>query len=82
MTNELVGRFDPPTAQRIAPATELAIGSPPVLMEILPAIGNRFCGFVGLRLHTFKPPKTELTLPRYSRVMVASTHSKACTDAP
>ena len=48
VTNELVGRFDPTTAQRIAPSTELAVGrAAPVLIKIVPAIGNRFGGFVG-----------------------------------
>ena len=47
MTNEFVRRFDPSTAQRIAPSTELAVGrSAPVLIEIVPAIGHRFFGFV------------------------------------
>ena len=40
VTNELVGRFDPPTAQRIAPSTELLVGrAAPVRIEIVPAIG-------------------------------------------
>jgi hypothetical protein len=47
MTHELVGRFDAPTAQRIAPAAELAVvRTPPMLVEIVPAIGNRLCGFL------------------------------------
>ena len=47
VTNELVGRFDPTTAQRIAPATELLVGrAAPMLIEIVPAIGNRLCSFV------------------------------------
>src|SRR6266446_10332593 len=47
MTNELVGRFNAPTAQWIAPAAELAIGgAPPVLIEILPPVCNRLGRFV------------------------------------
>jgi len=58
MTNKLVGRFDAPTAQRIAPAAEVAIvGTPPMRVEIGPAIGNRFGGFVGLRLHPLQAPQ-------------------------
>jgi len=47
MTHELVGRFDAPTAQRIAPTAELPIGgTPPMCIELVPAIGHRFGGFV------------------------------------
>jgi hypothetical protein len=47
VTHALVGRFDPPTAQRRAPATERAVGrSAPVRLEIVPAMGTRFGGFV------------------------------------
>src|ERR671924_882285 len=56
MTNEFVRRFDPPTPQRIAPATELLVDrSAPMLIEIVPAIGNRFGGFVGRWPHAFQP---------------------------
>jgi hypothetical protein len=45
--NEFIRRFDAPTPQRIAPAPELLVGgAAPVLMQIVPAIGNRFGGFV------------------------------------
>src|SRR5215204_3600642 len=58
MTDELVGRFNAPTAQGIAPATALAIvGPPPVLMEILPPIRNRLGCFIGRGLHTPEPPE-------------------------
>ena len=47
MTNALVGRFNAPPAPRIASTAELAIvGTPPMLSEIVPAIGNCFGGFV------------------------------------
>ena len=56
MTNELVGRLNAPTPQRIAPAAELAIvGTPPVLVEILPPVRNRLGRFVGRGLHTPEP---------------------------
>src|SRR5712692_11938454 len=56
MTHALVGRFDAPTAQRRAPAAELAIvGTPSVHVEILPTIRNRLGRFVGCRLHTPEP---------------------------
>src|SRR5215471_4009012 len=49
MTNKFVRRFDPPTAQRIAPSTERAVGrAAPMLIAIVPAIGNRFGRFVPL----------------------------------
>src|SRR4051812_27260039 len=63
MTNKFVRRFDPPTAQWIAPSTARAGGrSAPVLIEIGPAMGNRFCGFVGLRLHTSQAPQDQTHL--------------------
>src|ERR1700704_3114307 len=58
MTNELVGRFDAPTAQRIAPAAELAIvGSPPVCIEILPTVRDHLGRFIGRWLHAPEPAK-------------------------
>ena len=46
MTNEFVRRFNPTTANRIAPATKLPIVGPiPMGMEIHPAIVNRFARF-------------------------------------
>src|SRR5215211_6735953 len=58
MTKELVGRFYATTAHRIAPAAALAIvRTPPMLVEIVPAIGHRFCGVVGLCLHTSQAPQ-------------------------
>ena len=56
MTNELVRRFDPPTAQRIASAAQLAIvGASPVRIEILPPVRNRLGRFVGRGLHAPEP---------------------------
>jgi len=47
VANELVGRFDPPTAQWIAPSTELLVGgSAPVRIELGTPIGNRFGCFL------------------------------------
>src|SRR4249919_3657626 len=58
MTNELVGRFDAPTAQRIAPAAELAIlSTPSVLVEILPPVRHHLGRFVGPRVHPSEPAK-------------------------
>src|SRR5262249_8296358 len=55
MTNEFVRRFDPPTPQRIASATELLVDrAAPVLIEIVPAVGNRFGSFVGRWPHAFQ----------------------------
>src|SRR4030095_8590510 len=52
VANKFVGRFDATTAQWIAPSTELLIGgSAPVLIEIVPTIGNRFFRFVRAGLH-------------------------------
>src|SRR5215217_595315 len=59
MTNELVGRFDAPTAQRIAPAAELAIaGAPPVCIEILPPVRDHLGRFIGRWLHAPEPAKS------------------------
>ena len=56
MTNALVGRFDAPTAQRIAPTAEVAIGGTPlVLVEIFPPVRHRLGCFIGRRLHTPEP---------------------------
>jgi hypothetical protein len=58
MANELVRRFDATTAQRIAPAAELAIvGTPPMVIEIYPAVVNRFQRFFRRGLHA--PQATE-----------------------
>src|SRR5436309_13293874 len=71
-TNELVGRLDPTTAQWIAPSTERSVGgSAPVLIKIVPAIGNRFFGLVGLRLHPFQAPQDQAHFPQ-----VESGHSR------
>ena len=60
MTHELVGGFDAPTAPWIAPAAELlGSRSAPVLLQRVPTIRYRFCGFVCLRLHTSQAPQDE-----------------------
>jgi hypothetical protein len=56
MTHALVGRCDAPTAQRRAPAAELAIvGVPSVLIAILPPVRNRLGRFVRRWLHASEP---------------------------
>src|SRR5215510_1034988 len=52
MTDELVGRFDATAPQRIAASTQLSIvGSTPMGIEVVPAIGNRFCCVGCVSLH-------------------------------
>ena len=52
MTDKFVRRFDPATAQRVAPAAKRAImGAAAMLVEMHPAVVNRFGRFVRGRLH-------------------------------
>lgn len=58
MTNELIRRFDPTAAQRIPASTKLPIVRPiSVLMEMFPAIGDRFGCLLGGRLHASQAAK-------------------------
>src|SRR5262245_45609712 len=65
MTNELIRRFDAPTAQWIASATKLAIGgAPPMGMKVFPTVGKCLAASSAVDCIRLSPPSTALTLPK------------------
>src|SRR2546429_9978016 len=65
MTNEFVRRFNPTTANGIAPSTPLPIGGPiPMVLEIHPAIVNCFERFFRGGLHAPLPTLEPSDIPK------------------
>src|SRR5256884_3823792 len=65
MTNAFVRRFNPTTANGIAPSTPLPIGGPiPMVLEIHPAIVNGFARFFRGGLHAPQPTQDPSDFPK------------------
>src|SRR2546429_5987566 len=65
MTNAFVRRFNPTTANGIAPSTPLPIGGPiPMVLEIHPAIVNGFARFFRAGLHAPQPTQDPFHFPK------------------
>src|SRR2546427_1921484 len=80
LANELVGRLNPSTAQRI-PRTALRaiIDAGLIVFQVPDQLIDRRRGLHRGRPRALQPQMTPATSPANSRAMVASTHSKACS---